>query len=231
MNEPSTGRKLWEIVNPLVFIIAVMMCVTACISTGIMIYSRSIGENEVVTYSRILTSTIWCDLAMYIVIIVGRQKNILYDKFKYEHKSSGWPFWKLALVASCGFLFSILVSVLIDLTGITNIFTGYEEASNLTFTGQPAILLIITVGIIGPIAEEFIFRWMIFGRIRYYYGSKWAILFSGLMFGVYHGNMTQFIFCSVVGFAFAYLYDKSGNIWVPIASHMAVNLFGIISFL
>ncbi len=230
MNEPSTGRKLWEIINPLVFIIAAMFIVTACITTGIMIYSRSVGESEVVMYSRVLTSTIWCDLAMYLVVILGRQKNIIYDKFKYEHKSSRWPFWKLALAASAGFLFSVLIDKLIDLTKITDIFTGYETSAYLTLAGQPVILLIITVGIIGPIAEEFIFRWMIFGRIRYYYGSKWGILFSGLMFGIYHGNMTQFIFCTIIGFAFAWLYDKSGNIWVPIVSHMAVNMFGLISF-
>lgn len=79
--------------------------------------------------------------------------------------------------------------------------------------------------ILAPIGEELMFRKLIVDR-AVKYGKGIAILLSGLMFGLFHGNLNQFIYAFVIGCFFAFLYVKTGNIKVSISMHMLFNFIG-----
>lgn len=82
---------------------------------------------------------------------------------------------------------------------------------------------VITVGILAPIFEELIFRKILVDRLSYY--SKYmAVLVSGIVFGLFHGNFQQCFFAMGLGWFFAYIYAKTGNIKYTIAYHMIVNM-------
>ena len=51
-------------------------------------------------------------------------------------------------------------------------------------------------------------------------------MISGLMFGLFHGNLNQFMYAFVLGMFLAYLYVKTGNLKITIALHMLINFFG-----
>lgn len=85
------------------------------------------------------------------------------------------------------------------------------------------VMRIVTAGILAPIVEELIFRKFLIDR-TYRYGEWAAILTSGLMFGLYHGNLAQFFFTTLIGGLFAYIYIRTGKIWYTIALHMTLNL-------
>ena len=56
--------------------------------------------------------------------------------------------------------------------------------------------------------------------------SLWpAALISGLVFGSVHApsGPTTVIPLAVLGVAFAWLYDRTGSIWPPIAAHVINN--------
>ena len=71
--------------------------------------------------------------------------------------------------------------------------------------------------------EELIFRKFLIDR-TYRYGEWTAILTSGLMFGLSHGNLAQFFFTTLIGGLLAYIYIRTGKIWYTIALHMTLNL-------
>lgn len=81
----------------------------------------------------------------------------------------------------------------------------------------------ITVGILAPIVEEFCFRKFLIDRIVKY-GELLAIVTSGLMFGLFHGNFAQAVFAAFIGAFFAYIYVRTGNVWYTILLHATVNL-------
>ncbi len=83
---------------------------------------------------------------------------------------------------------------------------------------------ILTAGVLAPIFEELIFRKLLLDRVAPKYGSTLAILLSGLMFGLFHGNFQQLFFAAGLGFFFAYIYLRTGNILITIAYHMIINL-------
>ncbi len=89
--------------------------------------------------------------------------------------------------------------------------------------GSNAFWRILTVGILAPIVEEIVFRKFLIDR-TYKYGEFVAVLTSGLMFGLFHGNFTQFFFATFMGFVMAYIYIRTGKIWITIAYHMIINL-------
>ena len=157
-------------------------------------------------------------------------KSRAYEKGRYGHENARWQLWKCVLAAATAVFAAYGVSRIITAIGLNDIYTTYSTSAEVTFADKSPLLLILTTVIAGPVAEELIFRYMTFGRMRCYIGSKWAIILSSLLFGLYHVNLIQFIYCTIIGMFFAAIYDKSGNLWITIGAHMAINLIGIIPY-
>ena len=100
---------------------------------------------------------------------------------------------------------------------------GSNVIAELLMNSNP-IPRIIVIGILAPIFEELIFRKLLIDRLSRY-GSFIAIIVSGLFFGLFHGNFSQFFFATGIGLLFAFLYAKTGKILLTIILHMIVNLF------
>lgn len=60
------------------------------------------------------------------------------------------------------------------------------------------------------------------------YGQGVAIILSGLMFGLFHGNLNQFAYAMLLGMFLAFLYVKTGNLKITIGLHMCINFMGAV---
>ena len=110
-------------------------------------------------------------------------------------------------------------------TMLTVPFGGSNTSVILELLNSSSILpRILVVGILAPIFEELIFRKVLIDRLSRY-STFLAIFVSGLFFGLYHGNFSQFFFATGIGLLFAFLYSKTGKIHLTIILHMIVNLF------
>lgn len=76
-----------------------------------------------------------------------------------------------------------------------------------------------------PFMEEYVFRKLIVER-TVKYGQGVAVLMSGLMFGLFHGNLNQFAYAFTLGMFLAFLYVKTGKLKITIALHMMINFVG-----
>lgn len=84
--------------------------------------------------------------------------------------------------------------------------------------------------LLAPALEEWIFRKLLVDRtIRY--GEGTAIFLSGLMFGLFHGNLNQFLYTFLIGAFWAFIYVKTGRLRYTIYLHMALNFMGSIGSL
>lgn len=89
----------------------------------------------------------------------------------------------------------------------------------------PLGLAVLLYVIITPIAEELLFRWLIYGRISRYMGAPLAVCLTALFFGFFHGNLLQGIYAALMGIALALVLCWSGNFWFSVVFHMAANAF------
>ena len=101
---------------------------------------------------------------------------------------------------------------------VTNSLNEIVGESNIWITSIYTVLL-------APIFEEMLFRKILCDRVIKY-GQGAAILLSGLLFGLFHGNFNQFFYAFSIGCFFAFIYVKTGNIKYTIGLHMMVNFVG-----
>ena len=79
--------------------------------------------------------------------------------------------------------------------------------------------------VIGPLWEEVIFRKLLIDRMRPY-GERLALITSAVLFGLFHGNLSQLFYATALGLVFGYVYLRTGRLWCSAALHMLINLLG-----
>ncbi len=122
------------------------------------------------------------------------------------------------------YLSNIFGTVLTTIIGMVKGEVVENVIQNVAVSASLWVIILYMV-IAAPIMEEYIFRKLIVDRtVRY--GQGVAIVISGLMFGLFHGNLNQFVYAFTLGMFLAFLYVKTGNIKITIALHMMINFVG-----
>lgn len=96
----------------------------------------------------------------------------------------------------------------------------------LTYVADDALWLrILVMVILAPIIEEYIFRKQLIDRMNVY-GEGLAVVTSALMFGLFHGNLSQLFYAFALGLVFGYVYLKTGRLRYSVGLHMLINFLG-----
>ncbi len=89
----------------------------------------------------------------------------------------------------------------------------------------PLGINILFVGILAPVFEELFYRKAVIDRLRRY-GDLPAILISGVIFGLIHGNLSQIFYATAVGILLSFIYVRTGSVLYTISIHSAFNMIG-----
>lgn len=106
--------------------------------------------------------------------------------------------------------------------------SGYSLAENpvANVIMQNSLLeRIILFCVLPPVLEELVFRKYLYQKVGVY-GNNAYILASGLCFGMFHANLSQFVYAFGLGALFAWLYLATGTVVWGMAVHTVVNLMG-----
>ncbi len=132
------------------------------------------------------------------------------------------------LLAGLGAALSLYGNVLLGLLAQLVPIDDYSEVIEQVESGKTLWVLLICMGILAPIAEEMVFRWLIYLRLRDTFPIWAAALISSAFFGIYHGNMMQAIYAGVLGIFFALALEMTGNIWSSVILHVSANVFSLV---
>lgn len=88
----------------------------------------------------------------------------------------------------------------------------------LNYAGIALLLVVVT-----PLAEELLFRGLLFGGFKSRWGFVPAALLSGLLFGAAHWQPNVVIATAVLGWMLAWLYHSTGSLWPSITLHALKN--------
>ncbi len=97
-----------------------------------------------------------------------------------------------------------------------------EDARTHGF-GPEAIMLVIAALLLAPIAEEWLFRGLLFRRVSERSGRLLAYGVSALAFAIIHGNPAGLVVYLWLGLVFAAVIERTGRLWTAIAVHMTNN--------
>ena len=123
---------------------------------------------------------------------------------------------------------ALWLNVAFSLLQIFQRFPSYGEQTQKMTENTSILWMILWTAVTAPLVEELICRGLIYRRLRDYTGIWPSVVISGLMFGLYHGNVVQAIYASILGCLMAILVEISGSLWASILFHMGANLISVL---
>jgi len=99
-------------------------------------------------------------------------------------------------------------------------------------TDQPVYVIFaffVGASILAPLLEEIIFRAILFARLRQQFTFLPAAAISAVSHAIMHGDVATMPGLTVVFIIFAYLYERTGCLWLPIIAHGVHNLLVLVA--
>lgn len=151
-----------------------------------------------------------CTIAIIATLRMIDWKTVL------NFKMIGWRTYALAIMGTMPGIFVLnMGEEVLDLT---------NSMDDKFISMSQSLIGALSIAIIGPIIEEFIFREGILGNMLRGGMNKWkAITVSALIFGIIHFNLAQVPFAAGMGFIFGIIYYKTGNIVITSILHILNN--------
>lgn len=129
-----------------------------------------------------------------------------------------------ALLAVCSQFACNIIMVVFQMV-FPAVFANYTELrEGLDIHVLPAWAMLFIVAVWSPLAEELVFRAMVFRTLRKGFSFVPAAIISGVAFGVYHMNWVQGVYAAALGILLAYTYEKTNSLLGCYLFHLAFNL-------
>lgn len=88
-------------------------------------------------------------------------------------------------------------------------------------------LAIISSGIIGPIYEEILFRYVFYNRLKKFNSKKISLFITNTVFALIHISPIKMCYSFIIGLILNIVYERNQNILSPILIHIAANIIVI----
>lgn len=173
-----------------------------------------------------LTSELSIILGQSIVIIPGLIYTILHKGKNLKRI----PFKKVSIVnVMLIILFTYtMVPIVTTINAISMLFVENQVSDVINdFTKNPFLLSLFLVAVLPGVFEEFSFRGIIYNELK----TKnifLAMITSGILFGVFHMNVNQFLYATVLGILLVLVTEATGSIISSMIMHFTFNANSII---
>ncbi len=217
----ATAKKNYAAVGMMLAVFGCFMVLLSVCYEPVMelLFGSGIASEEWYTWMEsIIITDVICLIVVMLMATQGEKTPV--EKHKMTFGQFICAVFMNAGIIGVGAILGAIIEV--TLTYNFGIVGGGQAISNMMLDSN-AFWRILTVGIGAPIVEELIFRKFLIDRVHKY-GEGIAIFVSGFLFGLFHGNFSQFFFATGVGLFFAFIYVRTGKIWYSILLHMVVNL-------
>lgn len=87
--------------------------------------------------------------------------------------------------------------------------------------------LAVAAVVLAPLAEEWLFRGLLFRRLYARVGAPAAFAISAVAFAAIHSNLAGFVIYTWLGLVFAETLRRTGRLWTAVAVHMGNNAFAL----
>ncbi len=231
MKKESLFKKSLFLLIPILIYYAITMVVSMIVGFLIMLkmittekvsLNNFTDENYEMFASLVEENTMQMMLLVSVIAIPIFLILMYRDKKKIKMQAIDTRLIVYPLVVIVGISACIFLNLMIGMMDIAQIDT--EGADTLEKLYQGNMLLNVIVGVfVIPTTEELLFRGILYKRMRTFMLPKVAIVANGILFGLFHGNLLQFIFSCAIGMLLAYVYEKSRNCWLPIILHASSN--------
>ena len=135
----------------------------------------------------------------------------------------------LVMLGFGAFTLSTLVTEILALYSVRLFGVSFESVdTDYNADSLSLSLMLLCVGVLPAILEEFAFRGVILSTLRKKFSDSSAIIISAAMFGMLHGNLMQTPFAFCMGIMLGYAAVYSGSIIPSVIIHMLTNCISVL---
>ncbi len=218
-SHPATKAVSRCSLNLLIFlVVSSLLPILLNLIYGLIVHKETLSNNESLFLNYLAMYGV--AFPLYLLLSKPMEKNA-----PEKHKMSVGSFIICIMICIALMIGGNLVGNAINLV-LTTLFSDLTAftLNDYVFNDSPYFFLFLAV-ICAPIVEEIILRKVFIDRVRKF-GDGWAILLSGLLFGLLHGNFTQFFYAALLGAFLAFIYVRTGKLQYTIGLHMILNFIG-----
>lgn len=108
-----------------------------------------------------------------------------------------------------------------------------QARNDLFFSGGLSwmnfIIMLVGIGILGPISEELYFRGLLYHWFKQRWGIPIGVILSSFLFGLAHiDSIAVAVSALIMGAVLALAYERTRSLYMPIAIHMITNSFAVL---
>lgn len=241
----SYGQRFWRIWGPFIIEWGIQIVVSMAAAVVVMYQYMNAHTKEVVAayenqaammqfatklmnmmqkYTTIISGATALVVIPVMLFLYHRDRNR--EKYYGVATNKKAPLWKYVLVVVFAGGASLALNNLILIGNLSALSATYETTATSMYSA-PFAVQIVCLAILSPIAEELVFRGLMFRRMREDTGAKLAIIYTSVVFGIFHGNFVQMLYGFLMGLMFAWLCEKYGSVLAPIVAHVTANLLAL----
>lgn len=233
----SWGKRVWHLVTPMIVYEGITTIVELILSfvwagrhindfivnNGLDEEKLSEGLTTFISHYAILLQGIGALVSIFFLYRMY-VKDYSRRRFVFDRESVARKM--LLLLIPVGVFSSLSGQFFLNIGSFAQDSSSFQESETLIFSANAAAQVIF-VGVVIPVAEEFVYRGLIYMRMRQYTNVNTAIILSSLIFALMHGNPVQGIYAFVLGVLFCYMYEKYGTLLAPVLLHVSANLLSV----
>ncbi len=124
-----------------------------------------------------------------------------------------------------GALMALAWGVLTHVSGLERLFANQAQERLFSIPLPAQVVLYVFVS---PVAEEFLFRRLLFDLVCKAARRKTAAIIVSALFALWHGNVFQMLYAFPAGLILQEMRSRSGRMAEPVCCHIGANLTAVL---
>lgn len=220
-------KTVWMVAYPILIVVGITVVVSAAFAIIPMLGKEKMPADiaSLLDMSKAVNITLVANIIsipVLLLIVSGDDKRI--GKRNHKNKFITYLIYMLLAV-----VVSVFGNIILNRFGLGADDEGFNQVAEAMNVASPFLMAALAV-VIGPVLEEILFRGIVCRRLRKAWGPAWAVIISALLFGLYHGNLTQGVYAAILGAILAIAYVNTDKLWLCMVMHVLGNLAAMMFF-
>ncbi len=229
------SEKPWKLDTAIRLLLSIGICVCSVfflLGSSFYLSGRQKPDDSSPLYLVIVTLGLHGSILAMIAFFIYRERLNWAQAFGF--RTAGLP-WALVLATLAVVIFlpigSLLQAVSVKLLGLIHVSAPEQQAVQTirkTTPGFGRIYLIVFSVFVAPVAEETLFRGILYPAIKQSGFPRAAFWVTSLAFASIHLSLSIFLPLTALAMVLIFLYERTDNLLAPIFAHALFNAANLV---
>jgi membrane protease YdiL (CAAX protease family) len=220
------SARIWRLSDLVIGIGLMLVSIVIVSLIAALVLDADAAPEDALFDEPALVLTLAFGLALGLIVAwLARRRGLDAADLGFVKPRSWWP--ATAVVFGAYAIIVLYGIVLAGLDALGADVSAFDEGNVEPFPEDATVtvyaLAVLVIVVVAPVTEELFFRALAFRALLGSWGPAAGIAGSGLLFGLFHFDPNVIAPFTAIGALFAYSYQRTRSLWIPIAAHAIFN--------